>query len=129
MGDTVLVFGHAVHNIEDRATRVLYQIRPGMVREMPEELARQVADSFPLRVCLLAGQDTPDQHDKKCAKSKAYKKQLKEELEARDTGYETTVMDQPKGRVSAQRKLLKKQTLRRSGRARRENAREKAKAS
>lgn len=119
MADTVQVFGHELHQVEDRASRVLYQIRPEFVAEMPAQLAQQVADSFPLRVCILAGQDA-ETHSKKCEKSKAYRKSLQA---AHDATVEAQPVDMgvllPHRNLSPQKRRLHRQTLKRSGRARR----------
>ena len=128
MADVVTVFGHAMHRIEDYASHIVYQLAPEKVVDIPAVLAHQVADSFPLRICILGGQDEAEEHSKKCAKSKVYRRELKERLAAReeDQGYETEVMEPHHRKMHPQKRQLRRATLKRSGRARNAKARDNA---
>ena len=123
MADVVTVFGHAMHRIEDYASHIVYQLAPEKVVDIPAVLAHQVADSFPLRICILGGQDEADEHSKKCAKSKVYRRELKERLATRD---ENEVMEPHHRKVHPQKRQLRRATLKRSGRARNAKARDNA---
>ena len=113
------VLAHLPLRVDDYATGQQFAWVPNQWHSVRDEFADEIARVHPDKLCILEDGEYPEQHKCKLGRNIALQegRRRKYETEMEEEPEETTMM-MSGGRVSAQRRLLRRQAKHRSRRAR-----------